>query len=141
VARILVIDDEPMIRTVLRYELEPAGHDVLLAEDGLRGVAFARRQKPDVIILDLMMPILDGYSVLEMLRKEEATARIPVIVLTAVTLDRVRRKCLAEGATHVLTKPFNEHDLSRTIAEALGELQMTGAGRPLHSYAGEAALR
>jgi CheY-like chemotaxis protein len=74
VARILVIDDEPMIRTVLRYELEPAGHDVLLAEDGLRGVAFARRQKPDVIILDLMMPILDGYSVLEMLRKVACVA-------------------------------------------------------------------
>jgi CheY-like chemotaxis protein len=129
VARILLIDDELMIRTVIRHQLEPAGHEVLLAEDGMRGVAFAKRQKPDVIILDLMMPILDGHSVLEMLQREEATARIPVIVLTAVALEAARRQCLEEGATHVLTKPFDADKLSNVIAEALeASPQLDGGG-------------
>jgi CheY-like chemotaxis protein len=116
-----LIDDEPMIRTVLRYELEPIGHEVILAEDGMRGVALAKRQRPDLIILDLMMPILDGHSVMEMLQREERTARIPVIVLTAVRLEAVRLKCLAEGAAHVLAKPFNAEELSKVIDDVLGD--------------------
>jgi CheY-like chemotaxis protein len=127
VARILAIDDEVMIRTVLRYELEPAGHEVLLAEDGLRGVALAKRQRPDVIILDLMMPVLDGHSVLGMLQREEKTAQIPVIVLTAVRLDAVRRRCLAEGAVQVLAKPFDGVSLRAVIAQVLGTFQADGA--------------
>jgi CheY-like chemotaxis protein len=126
VARILLIDDEPMIRTVLRYELEPLGHEVLLAEEGMRGVALARRQRPDLIILDLMMPILDGHSVMEMLQGEERTARIPVIVLTAVTLEAVRRQCLAEGAAHVLAKPFNAIELLKVIGDVLGDTADAG---------------
>jgi two-component system response regulator RpaA len=127
-ARILVIDDEPMIRTLLRHELEPLGHEVILAEEGIRGVALAKRQRPDLVILDLMMPILDGHAVMEMLQRDEKTARIPVIVLTAVTLEAVRRQCLGEGATCVLTKPFDAEQLSKVIGEALEESRSVEGG-------------
>ena len=71
-ARVLVIDDEPDVRWLLRLSLERAGHEVLLAEDGLRGVAMAQRQRPDAIVLDLMMPVMDGYGVLEALGRTSA---------------------------------------------------------------------
>jgi CheY-like chemotaxis protein len=82
-ARVLVIDDEPDVRWLLRLSLERVGHEVLLAEDGLRGVAMAQRQRPDVIVLDLMMPVMDGYGVLEALAKDGRTSALPVLVLTA----------------------------------------------------------
>ena len=80
-AKVLLIDDEPDIRRIARLLLEPYGHEVILGEDGLRGAAMAQHQRPDVIILDLMMPILDGHATLEMLRGDERTAKIPVVVL------------------------------------------------------------
>ena len=69
-ARVLVIDDERDVRWLLRMSLERVGHEVILAEDGLRGVAMAQRQRPDVIVLDLMMPVMDGYGVLDALAKD-----------------------------------------------------------------------
>jgi len=85
VARVLVIDDEPDVRWVLRLSLERAGHEVIMAEDGLRGVAMAQRQRPDVIVLDLMMPVMDGYGVLDALAfigpKADAYRMLPRIFM------------------------------------------------------------
>jgi CheY-like chemotaxis protein len=89
-ARVLVIDDEPDVRWLLRMSLERVGHEVILAEDGLRGVAMAQRQRPDVIVLDLMMPVMDGYGVLDALAKDGRTAALPVLVLTARATPRKR---------------------------------------------------
>ena len=82
--RVLVIDDEPAIADVLRMLLEFRGHEVLTADDGSRGFATAQRQSPDVIVLDLMMPVMDGFTALEALRGDERTAEIPVVILSAL---------------------------------------------------------
>lgn len=111
-ARVLVIDDEPDVRWLLRVSLERVGHEVLLAEDGLRGVAMALRQHPDVIVLDLMMPVMDGYGVLEALAKDARTSGLPVLVLTAKALPDEEERCTQAGASRFLTKPFDPLDLA-----------------------------
>jgi two-component system response regulator RpaA len=122
-ARLLVIDDEPDVRWLLRLSLERVGHEVLLAEDGLRGVAMAQRQRPDLILLDLMMPVMDGYGVLDVLRKDDRTANVPILMLTAKALDDDQRRCEEAGATMFLTKPFEPEDLAGTIEDLLGRDQ------------------
>ncbi len=110
-ARVLVIDDEPDVRWLLRMTLERCGHEVLLAEDGLRGVAMAQRQHPDAIVLDLMMPVMDGYGVLDALVKDERTSHVPVVVLTAKAFSEERERCASAGARGFLVKPLDPADL------------------------------
>jgi CheY-like chemotaxis protein len=119
-ARVLVIDDEPWIRTTARIHLEPYGHEVILGDDGIQGMDMARRFRPDVIVLDLLMPIVNGHEVLELLRKDHLTADIPVLVITAVTQREVHDRCLEEGARRVLTKPIAPEVLAAAIDEATG---------------------
>ena len=114
-ARVLVIDDEPDVRWVLRLSLERAGHEVILAEDGLRGVAMAQRQRPDVIVLDLMMPVMDGYGVLNALSRDERTHHLPVLVLTAKALPEEEERVTEAGANGFLTKPFEPADLASAL--------------------------
>ena len=109
VGRILVIDDEPEIGLIFRRVLEPRGHTMLFAEDGSRGFATAQRKRPDAIVLDLMMPVMNGYSVLEQLRADEKTQGVPVVVLTALTTSGVRERCIELGATSCITKPFDPY--------------------------------
>lgn len=118
-ARVLVIDDEPDVRWLLRISLERVGHEVLLAEDGLRGVAMAQRQHPDAIVLDLMMPVMDGYGVLEALGRDGRTAHVPVVVLTAKALPDEERKVTEAGARRFLTKPFDPDDLAVELERLL----------------------
>lgn len=120
-ARVLVIDDEPDVRWLLRLSLERVGHEVLLAEDGLRGVAMAQKQRPDAIVLDLMMPVMDGYGVLQALEKDERTARVPVVVLTAKAIPEEEDRVTAAGAVRFLTKPFDPSDLARELEALLVE--------------------
>jgi two-component system chemotaxis response regulator CheY len=110
-----VIDDEPDVRWVLRLSLERAGHEVIMAEDGLRGVAMAQRQRPDVIVLDLMMPVMDGYGVLDALGRDERTNHLPVLVLTAKALPEEEERVTEAGATGFMTKPFEPADLASTL--------------------------
>ncbi len=119
-ARVLVIDDEPDVRWLLRVSLERVGHEVLLAEDGLRGVAMAQRQKPDAIVLDLMMPVMDGYGVLDALGRDQRTSHVPVLVLTAKALPEEEERCVEAGARRFLTKPFDPSDLAEELAGLLG---------------------
>ena len=84
----------------------------MLAEDGLRGVAMAQRQRPDAIVLDLMMPVMDGYGVLEALGKDRRTAHVPVMVLTAKAIPEENEKVTRAGAKRFLTKPFDPADLA-----------------------------
>ena len=122
-ARVLVIDDEPDVRWLLRLSLERIGHEVLLAEDGLRGVAMAQRQHPDVVVVDLMMPVMDGYGVIDALAKDDRTAHLPVLVLTAKALPEDQARCKEAGARRFLTKPFDPEELAVELARVLAEPQ------------------
>jgi CheY-like chemotaxis protein len=118
-ARILVIDDEEPVRHLLRLILELSGHEVVLAEDGLRGMGVARRQHPSVIVLDIMMPFMDGGTVLDQLQADEKTKVIPVLVLTAATVSSLHARMLRSGAARVMTKPFDPADVVSTVEELL----------------------
>jgi len=118
VARVLVIDDEDVIGAVLRYAFLEQGHETLTADGGRIGIETARRQRPDAIVLDLMMPEVNGHDVLEALRDVDATD-VPILVLTAVTQTRERDRCLAEGADRVMTKPFDPRDVATVIDDML----------------------
>ena len=104
--RVLVIEDQPDIRELIAAVLRPDGHTVTFAEDGEAGLAMARADPPDVVLLDLMMPKLHGYQVLQALRANPATANIPVVAVTGEsTLDR-EKELRALGVTETLVKPY-----------------------------------
>jgi CheY-like chemotaxis protein len=107
VARVLVIDDEPGIRSILRSSLEADGSEVVLADDGLRGIGVDRRQRRDAIVLDLMMPVMAGHTVLDILRADEKTRYLPVVVLSALTQQAVQDRCRAQGVASFVAKPFD----------------------------------
>jgi two-component system chemotaxis response regulator CheY len=115
----LVIDDEEPVRHLLRLVLELAGHEVVLAEDGLRGLGVVRRQHPSVVILDVMMPFMDGGSVLDELQADEKTKDIPILILTAATVTSLRSRLLKSGAARVMTKPFDPAEVVAAVNELL----------------------
>lgn len=119
-ARILVVDDEAVIAQIIRLLLEPEGHEVMIADDGSRGFAAAQRQAIDLIILDLMMPVMDGFSVLAALRGADRTASIPVIVLSARSDDETHRRCQEFGVQTYLRKPFESEDLVGAVENLVG---------------------
>lgn len=113
--KILLIEDNPEVRENTSEILSLANYEVLVAENGKTGVDIAQRQKPDLIICDIMMPELDGYGVLHILSKNEQTAAIPFIFLTAKTEKTDIRKGMNLGADDYLTKPFDDTDLLNAI--------------------------
>jgi len=116
---VLVIEDDRAISTLLRVILENHGHEVLVADDGSRGVATATRRSPDAIILDVMMPFMDGFAVLEALREDERTAAIPVMMLSAIQKETVEERCYRMGAQTFVQKPFDPEMLVGTVQEML----------------------
>lgn len=121
-SRVLVIDDESIVGTVLRYAFQSEGHSIVYADGGREGIELARSEAPDAIVLDLMMPVVSGHEVLMVLRDDEATRHVPILVLTAVTMTRERDECLTEGADMVMTKPFDP----REVAQAVDALMAPG---------------
>lgn len=118
-ARVLVIEDEPSISQLLRIVLENHGHEVLVADDGSRGVATATRRSPDAILLDVMMPFMDGFAVLEALREDERTVAIPVMMLSAMQQESVEERCYRLGAQTFVRKPFDPAILLGALEEML----------------------
>jgi DNA-binding response OmpR family regulator len=118
-SRVLVIDDETVVGTILRYAFDVDGHQTLVAGDGSTGIEMARSEHPDLIVLDLMMPDLTGYDVLEVLREDETTKDLPIVILTAVTMQRERELCLSKGADVVLIKPFDPRDVALAVGALL----------------------
>src|SRR5688572_11771358 len=106
-ARILVIDDEPDFLDLIGQHLKGGGFEVITANDGISGLNLARRHLPDVILLDLQLPDIDGLSVCEILRKQPSTASIPVVLVTAMSGEIVRANSVGSGADHFLPKPFD----------------------------------
>ena len=119
-AKILIIDDETAVRRVVGALLQQAGHDVVDAEYGLSGVAMAQSEKPDLILLDLMMPVVDGFGVLRRLREDPVANRIPVIILTAKIDAASERACLDLGAVDYIKKPWGPQEIEDRVAMALG---------------------
>ena len=115
----LVIDDEAPIRLLCRVNLEAEGVEVLEAADGATGLEIAKREKPDAILLDVMMPGLDGWSVAERLLSDEETAAIPIIFLTARADLRDRVRGMDAGGLDYVTKPFNPVELASLVRDVV----------------------
>jgi CheY-like chemotaxis protein len=119
--RILIIDDEADIREVAALSLETvAGWEVVAASSGAQGLAVAIRELPDAILLDVMMPGMDGPTTFRELRKNPATAHIPVLLLTAKVQSSDQRRFADLGVNAILFKPFDPLTLYAQIADALG---------------------
>jgi CheY-like chemotaxis protein len=112
---VLVVEDEVHIRRVLEYNLKLDGFEVYLAEDGAIGLKLAREKHPDVILLDWLMPEMDGLQVLKELRSDGNTAHIPVFMLTAKGMLNDVTQAIEMGADDYITKPFNPIQLGKTI--------------------------
>jgi len=119
--RILVIDDEPELVKAIQIRLEIAGYETLVAHDGMEGLDKARKENPDLILLDLMLPKMDGYKVCALLKRDKTYSKIPVIMLTARTLERHKRQGMELGADAYITKPFQYEVVLAKIKELLGE--------------------
>ena len=121
--RVLVIDDEAPIRLLCRVNLEAAGIDVSEAEDGKSGLEAAREERPDVILLDVMMPGLDGWQVFEQLLQDDTTSKIPIVFLTARAELRDQARGLELGGVDYVTKPFNPLNLAPLIEDLLARVE------------------
>ena len=117
--KILVIDDEVLIRNLLKQQLLQSGFEVLLAQDGLDGLEIAQEQKPDLIILDVMMPGMNGFEVCARVRQMPELANVPVIFLTASLTRENRQRVFAVGANDYVVKPFQSAELLAHITAVL----------------------
>jgi CheY-like chemotaxis protein len=106
-ARILIVEDNPANLELAQYLLEHSGHRVLEAKDGQAGVDTARQERPDLIICDLQMPVLDGYGVLAQLKGDAACAGIPIVAVTAFSMTGDERKVRMAGFDGYLSKPID----------------------------------
>ena len=119
-SRVLIVDDDPGIVKVVRAYLEQAGHDVLAAYDGKKAMQIARHDRPDVVILDLMLPEMDGWDVCRALRKE---SDVPIIMLTARVEESDKLVGLELGADDYVTKPFSPRELVARVRSVLRRAQ------------------
>ena len=124
--RVLVIEDEANILLSLVFVLEREGYQVRSAKTGLDGLAEMQRERPDLVILDLMLPDISGYEVCQRARRDAALADVPILVLTARAQEAERQRGLDVGATEYVTKPFRVADLLGRVARLLS----ASAGAP-----------
>ncbi len=117
---VLVADDEPDVRELVAYRLSRSGYEVLEACDGQEALRLAIERQPDLAVLDVMMPKLDGYELTRGLRAEEATKRMPVILLTARAQEADISRGFEAGADDYLRKPFNPDELVARVRAVLG---------------------
>lgn len=119
-ARILIVDDSPSQLMGIRRIVEKLGHEALTAEDGAAGVEIAKKELPDLILMDVVMPNLNGFQATRSISREPSTKHIPVILVTTKDQDTDRMWGMRQGARAYLTKPFSEEELSEVIAGNLG---------------------
>ena len=116
-ATVLVVDDDPVIQKLLKVNFEMEGYDVITAGDGAEGLAAARSEGPDVVILDIMMPKMNGLEVLTALKQDKNTESIPVILLSAKAQSSDVQAGLDRGADAYVTKPFDPLELLDRVSE------------------------
>ncbi|WP_256644977.1 response regulator [Thermomonas paludicola] len=119
-ARILIVDDSPSQLMSIRRIVEKLGHDALTAEDGAAGVEAAKREIPDLILMDVVMPNLNGFQATRSITREPTTKHIPVILVTTKDQDTDRVWGMRQGAKAYITKPFSEPELAELIGQYLG---------------------
>ncbi len=122
--KILIVDDDASIVKLVDYLLEPEGYKVVSASNGLRALKTVETEKPDLIILDLMLPGVDGFDLCQRLRMGIETSRIPIMILSAKSKDDDKRVAMESGADGYLTKPFNSADLIEQVGNMLGHNSM-----------------
>lgn len=120
-AKILYVEDNEMNRDMLSRRLSRRGHEVLIAEDGAQGLKMANDEKPDLILMDMSLPVIDGWEATKRLKSAEETSAIPIIGLTAHAMADDREKCLAAGCDDYDTKPVDLPRLLGKIEQLLGE--------------------
>ena len=119
-ARILIVDDSPSQLMGIRRIVEKLGHEAVTAEDGAEGVVVAKRELPDLILMDVVMPNLNGFQATRAITREPTTKHIPVILVTTKDQDTDRVWGMRQGARAYLTKPFSEAELADIITGHIG---------------------
>jgi twitching motility two-component system response regulator PilH len=127
-ARILIVDDSPSQLMGIRHIVEKLGHEALTAEDGAAGVEAAKRELPDLILMDVVMPNLNGFQATRSISREPTTKHIPVILVTTKDQETDRMWGMRQGAKAYLTKPFSEDELAAAITRNLGPAPEPAAG-------------
>ena len=120
-ARILIVDDSPSQLMGIRRIVEKLGHEALTAEDGAAGVEAAKREIPDMILMDVVMPNLNGFQATRSITREASTKHIPIVLVTTKDQDTDRVWGMRQGAKAYITKPFSETELADIIQQMLGE--------------------
>jgi twitching motility two-component system response regulator PilH len=120
-ARILIVDDSPSQLMGIRRIVEKLGHEALTAEDGAAGVEAAKREIPDMILMDVVMPNLNGFQATRSITREATTKHIPIVLVTTKDQDTDRVWGMRQGAKAYITKPFSETELADIIQQMLGE--------------------
>lgn len=118
---VLVVDDEPLTQDLLRLMLEPAGFRVTGAEHGLEALQKVQQSKPDIMILDVMMPHMDGLTVCRKIRSNPATADLPIVMLSGKTHLNAVEEGIEAGANRYLAKPMSRNDLIQNLRDVLAE--------------------
>lgn len=119
-ARILIVDDSPSQLEGLKRLVEKLGHQTLTAVDGAAGVEVTKRDKPDLVLMDVVMPNLNGFQATRAISKDPATSHIPVILVTTKDQDTDKVWGMRQGAKGYVIKPVSEADLTKALSEALG---------------------
>ena len=119
-ARILIVDDSPSQLMGMKRIVEKLGHEALTAEDGAAGVEAAKAQKPDLILMDVVMPNLNGFQATRSITREPSTKHIPIVLVTTKDQDTDRVWGMRQGAKAYITKPFSESELADMIQQMLG---------------------
>lgn len=127
-ARILIVDDSPSQLAGIRRIVEKLGHEALTAEDGQAGVEAARRELPDLILMDVVMPNLNGFQATRSITRDSATAHIPVVLVTTKDQETDRVWGMRQGARGYLTKPFTDRELAAIVTEMLAPDHHASAG-------------
>jgi len=138
--RILVVDDEPPIREILKFQLENAGFLVTTADDGEQGLQSVEENPPDLVLLDLMIPRMDGYEVCRRIKTAYETRHIPVIILTARGELNEKLKGLENGANDYVTKPFSMPELLMRVRNVLTWSQSQREANPLTGLPGNVSI-
>ena len=118
--KILIADDEPNIVVSLEFLMKREGHQVLVARDGAQALAMIRNERPDLVLLDVMMPHLSGFEVCQQVRADETLAGVKILLLTAKGRDTDVAQGLGQGANGYMTKPFSTRELAARVREMLG---------------------
>ena len=119
--KIMVVDDEPYIARVIKFKLEQEGYQVFSANDGITGLNKIKEDKPDLVLLDVMMPGLSGYEVCQKIKADAELSGIPVVILTAKGQERDREQGFNVGANDYITKPFSPNRLLELVKSIIGE--------------------